>query len=87
MFEGIRDGITLTVHVIRMYDIQIKLSKGERLTPADEEYLKLNLLERDPRREFKDEKHRDRLLAQWRKEAKVLSKKLKEEEKKEAKKK
>lgn len=81
MFEGVRNSDTLSVITLRMREIQMKLSKGERLTEYEEKYLKLNLFGIEgERREFRDEKHRDRLLAQWWKGAKVLYKRLKEEE-------
>ena len=80
MFEGIRDRTTLLIYVRLMRDIEIKLLKEERLTEDEEKILKNNLLGIDPRREFRDEKQRDKLLAQWWKGAKLLDKRFKEEE-------
>lgn len=87
MLEGVIDSTSFTVLVLRMRDIEMKLLKGERLTADEEKFLKLNLLGIDPRRKFRDEKHRDKLLAQWWKGAKILAKRFKEEEEKKEKKK
>ena len=81
MFEAIRDLSTLTVIVLRMHGIQVKILKGKRLTEDEEKQLKLNLFGvREG--EFRDKEHRDRLLEQWWKGAKILYKKLEEEERK-----
>lgn len=85
MFEGIINRGTLLVAALLLHDIHEKLLKGENLTEGEEEILKLHLLGTDPRREFRDEKHRDKLLAQWWDGAKILDKRLKEEEEKDEK--
>ena len=79
MLEGIGDSDTLVVYAILMHGIQMKLLKGEKLSKDEEKILKLNLLRMGG--EFRDEKHRDKLFAQWWKGAKILAKKFKEEKK------
>jgi hypothetical protein len=78
MLKGIKDKDTLIVIALRMHDIQVKLLKGEALT--EKELLQLKLYLGVPK--FMDEEHRDRLFDEWWKGAKILHKKLKEEERK-----
>lgn len=78
MLKGVRDKDTLIVIALRMHGIQIKLLKGEPLTGKEELQLKLYL--GVPK--FMDEEHRDRLFEEWWRGAKILYKKLKEEERK-----
>ncbi len=82
MLEGVKDRTTLLVVILLMRDIEMKILKGERLTEDEEKILKHNLLGIDPRREFRDEKQRDSLFAKWWEEAKILHKRLNEEEEK-----
>lgn len=84
MFEGVEDESTLIVLRIRMRDIQMKLKKGKRLTGVDEIWLRLELLG-SKTGEFRDDEHRGTLLAQWWKEAQILTKRFKEEKEKKSK--
>lgn len=79
MFEGVTDPITLMILMLRMRDVQMKILKRKKLIGADETWLRLNLL--GPRKgNFRNEKHRDKLLNEWFKGAKILAKRFKAEE-------
>lgn len=84
MFEGIRDGTTLTVIMLRMHDIGTKLKEGESLTEEEEKELEHNIFGMEGGR-FRDEAHRDKLIAQWWRGARLLAERFKEKNKKDKK--
>jgi len=82
-FKAIVDRTTLRIVKERLHDFHMKLLRGERLTEKEEENSKLFLwgIERSDK-EFRDDKHRIQLIEQWQEEAKLLDKRLKEQEEK-----
>lgn len=83
MFKAIQDLTTLWVVALRMRDIENIILRGERLTDEEEKYLRLSLLGIDSRRDFRDEEHRDRLIKEWWRGAKIHYKRLKKVEEEE----
>lgn len=81
MFEGIVDGTTLAVIMLRMHDIGTKLKEGESLIQEEEKELEHHIFGIEGGR-FRDEAHRHKLIAQWWRGARLLAKRFKEDKEK-----
>jgi len=84
MLEGFRaiiDRASLNAVALRVHDFRTKLLKGNPLTKVEEKHLKLNLWGMGGLgKAFRDDKHRLQLIEQWRRDAKLHDKRLKEQE-------
>lgn len=84
MLEGFRaiiDRNSLKIVALRTRDIHMKLLKGKPLTTEEEKQLKLSFWGMGGLgRAFRDDKHRLQLIEQWRRDAKIHDKRLKEQE-------